>query len=744
MTQESGDYTPDKDIKLHSENAIKLICKPFQSHEAGSPEWFKNASDDYARNNIAEDDRVVVLLMQNGRAGGRSNALAVLDFGGMTSSAIDDDFRQWADPEASGDAAGVQGGHGNGGKCYMTQMFEDRSYLHTVKNGLGNVYGTVGGSILLGYFPDRAAGNDFAVPDVKAELDRALGEIDLRVSDLPPAALGALERRQGFTLVVGRGGKGWGSRVPYQQVMAELVEHPQMRMTLEMCSVYAVAGGRLENDGKPLTLPEIPPLPGGETPRVIDIPELLGDPVTGTEFSTTNNGATPPGTLTLKTSDRNMWRGAKKSRHNIVYKAQSGYIGYKPVTDFDVTSTYRDRIYGDCELLSLEPAKMNDRAALAVTPLVRAVEAWIAAEIEKYAKEFEARDRRKHDQEEKDALSQINAALDSWKNHLLDKVLTGDGSGDDHGGGGGGGGAGGLKAGVPARIAIDLSYQRAGVGVAARPHLKMYDATGEQIRPTAVTWTSDNLTVATVDDDIRVLTAHGPGTATLYCETFDKKLRSNSITIEVVDIDTISLEPETVEVPVGSRRRIVATCHLKDGRDLTDVALMWTENDPTVAQVSAAGMVFGFTVGTTGVLASDDRVDADDSVDVTVIPDEGGGDRGSGYPRVLISEIDPDPDTSEDVTLSPDDPPVYQRVHDVERNIWWINSAAPLARLYLAEPFGAESREWRIYHIERYIDGSCRSRCRRVPRPRTLWTSATGPGAGASARPRSRSPLPRA
>ncbi len=81
---------------------------------------------------------------------------------------------------------------------------------------------------------------------------------------------------------------------------------------------------------------------------------------------------------------------------------------------------------------------------------------------------------------------------------------------------------------------------------------------------------------------------------------------------------------------------------------------MWTENDPTVAQVSAAGIVFGFMVGATEVLASDDRVDADDSVNITVIPGEGGGDRGSGYPRVLISDIDPDPDTGEDVTLSPE------------------------------------------------------------------------------------------
>ena len=89
----------------------------------------------------------------------------------MTSSVIDHEFRHWADPDASrreGDiVADVQGGHGNGGKCYMTQMFEDRAYLHTVKNGLGNVYGTVGGSIHLGYFPDRTSGKDFAVPDVQ-------------------------------------------------------------------------------------------------------------------------------------------------------------------------------------------------------------------------------------------------------------------------------------------------------------------------------------------------------------------------------------------------------------------------------------------------------------------------------------------------------------------------------------------------------------------------------------------------
>ena len=206
-------------------------------------------------------------------------------------------------------------------------------------------------------------------------------------------------------------------------VAGDLVQHPQMRMTLEMCSVYAVVQKKLYNDGEPLDLPEITPLPGAEEPRVLEIPEALVDPNSGRFVSTTANKTYPRGTLTLRTSEIRMRRGGKKSRHNIVYKAQSGYIGYKAVASFDVTSTYRDRIYGDCILMALEPAKMNERAALASTPLVRALENWISQEIEIYAKEFEERDRRRHDQEEKDALAQINAALDTWKNHLLEKVF---------------------------------------------------------------------------------------------------------------------------------------------------------------------------------------------------------------------------------------------------------------------------------------------------------------------------------
>jgi hypothetical protein len=698
-------YTPDDDIKLHNENAIKLLCQPYQNHESGLAEWPKNAADEYVRTDAPEDERVIVLIMQNGRTHGPSNAIGCLDFSGMTSATIENDFRHWADPEAArrgGDDINVQGGHGNGGKCYMTQMFEDRAYIYTVKGGLGNVYGTAGGSIKLGYFPDRKSGKDFAVKDVKAELGKALGELGLTLSDLPPVARTVLEKREGFTLVVGRGAKGYNPRVPAVQLLGDLIEHTQMRRTLELCSVYAVVQRRLYNHGKPLKLPEIPPLPGAEEPRIIAIPEMLVDPVSGAEVSTTNAGADPAGTLTLRTSGTRMFR--RRARHIISYKAKSGYVGYKPVTEFDVSSSYRERIYGECQLMALESVKMNDRGALAASPLVRAVEHWISEEIEKYAKEFEARDRRKQDQEEKDALAQINAALDTWKNKLLDKVFGGsEGPGE-------GPGDGGPPPPPPpprgevARIELSLAYYRAGMGVAMRPKLNAFDASDKPVRAPAVMWTSDNEAVASVDDAIRVINTNALGEAHLHCETFDKKITSNSVKLEVVDIASIRLDPETIELPVGSRRHLIATCLLTSGEEANDVALIWLESNSSVARVSASGMVFGFAEGTTDVTASDDRVSADNSVVVTVLPGETGGGSKSGYPRVLISDNDPDPDTGEPVILSPDDPPVHQRPHDVERNIWWINSASPLARLYLEDEFGPESREWRIYHIDRYVD----------------------------------------
>ena len=118
-------------------------------------------------------------------------------------------------------------------------------------------------------------------------------------------------------------------------------------------------------------------------------------------------------------------RDRKKQRHNIIYKTQSGYIGYIPVIELGVQSSYSNHIYGECNLQSLESFKKNEISRLANIPLTPAVESFISQKVQEYSKEFEAQDRRKYDQEAKNAISKINEALDKWKNMFLKEFLQG-------------------------------------------------------------------------------------------------------------------------------------------------------------------------------------------------------------------------------------------------------------------------------------------------------------------------------
>lgn len=701
-------YTPDEDVKVHEEGAIRLICRAYQSHEDGLPELLKNSADAYAREDAPEAKRVIVVIFDHGHKDRRSS-ISCVDFSGMTSQVIEDNFRIWADPEAArrgSKAAQIQGGHGNGGKCYMTQMFDDFAVIRTVRSRLGNRYGVVAGSVKFGYVPDRARGRDFPVADLRNELDRVLGAVGCSIRSLPPGAHEALKLADGFTLVTGVGPKGHGQKIPVSQLISNLQEHPQTMRTLELCKVFVIVNGQLHSAGAQLTLPGIPPIEGAEKARILPIPEGLTDPVADQDVSTTAEGKLPAGTLILRTSNVSM-RWSRKSRHVIIYKAESGYIGYDLVSSYDVESPYRDRIYGECVLESLEPYKQNDRSALAKSPLTRALRALIAKKIEEYAKEFEARDRQRYRQEESNTISRMNEALDRWKNRFLRELMKGlwgpggDGSHDRE--------RNALPSGRPVKMDLTFSYPRAGRGVAFRPSLGFYDEAGREIRSVPYKWMSDDNNIAMVDEDLMVINTFSYGKTGIYAETLDGKLKSNKVPLEVVRIEEIRIVPPEVEVSAGSRYKLQAVCRLTSGDETSEVYLEWVENDSNVARVSSAGLVYAFSPGQTEVYAMDDKCTSGSAV-VRVAVSEGrdkGGRKGRGFPRVLVSgEFDRDPETNEYVHFSRDDPPVYQRPQDVDRNIWWINSAAPLARLYLdtSKDYGYQSREWRMYHLERYVD----------------------------------------
>ena len=214
---------------------------------------------------------------------------------------------------------------------------------------------------------------------------------------------------------------------------------------------------------------------------------------------------------------------------------------------------------------------------------------------------------------------------------------------------------------------------------------------------------SSDWAVATVDPDLNMITTHSPGTTTISAACKDSGLQSNSVVLEVLDINSIDLSPTEVEVRAGSRQPITATIHTRDGRHWEGGYLVWTEDNREIISVGSSGMVFALTPGRSTVVAGDNQTIASTPTQVTVIEaDEQGKDGGSGFPQILLSEIDQDPFGEEAPTFSQAEPPVHQRPQDVDHNIWWINMASPLARRYFSNR--ARSKEWRVYHLERYIE----------------------------------------
>ncbi len=700
----SFSYSPDNTLRVHQRGAIQLLCLPFQSHENGLPEWLKNAADAYTRENAAESRRVIVVIFDYGRSD-TPPSISCLDFCGMTSSAIENRFRVWADPTAArkgtrGNA--IQGGHGNGGKAYMAQMFDEHAIIHTVRHGKGNHYGVGGGTFRFGYIPNRPGGRDVAVLDVQSDLARSLEPVGCAFHALPEAAQAALEESQGYTLITGVGPKGYRAKIPVRQLVTTLQQHPQMIRTLELCGVYVVVKGKVYNRGKALTPPAITPIEGAEAPRVIPIPPVLVDPVTNERVNTADEAG--GGQVVLRTSKASMrW---KKMRHNIVYAAQSGYIGYVPVSELEVQSAYRNHLFGECRLAALEPFKQNERARLATSPLTRAVERFVAAQIEQYAREFEEGDLRKYDQAEKSALIRMNEALDQWKNRCLNTIRKAHWRENR-------GNVKGPRLRLPlgrlSRIEITLDHRRAGLGVAIRPRLRCYDADGWQIRKPSFRWKSSNSKVLRVEENNTLFTV-GTGQATLRAVTLDGDWRSNGLRLRVVEVEEIRVSPSAIEMTPGGRHELDVECRLSNGERTSGIFLAWDQSDADIARVSPSGIVYGGRPGATEVFVGDTNCSVSEPVTVRVLGAADKRDRdvpGQGYPVVLISgEVDSDPETKEHVHFGPDDPPVCQRAEDVERNVWWINSAAPLAQLYLdsSSGYGYHSREWRIYHLERYVE----------------------------------------
>ena len=122
------------------------------------------------------------------------------------------------------------------------------------------------------------------------------------------------------------------------------------------------------------------------------------------------------------------------------------------------------------------------------------------------------------------------------------------------------------------------------------------DATDKSLR-----WESTDDNVATVND-YGIVKAVGPGACIVYAFSSDGRVRAGcSITSkrESVAVESIILEPASVELEVGESVTVKATVLPEDA---TDKSLKWDIADQVVAGVGSSGRVTGRSVGKTTLI----------------------------------------------------------------------------------------------------------------------------------------------
>ena len=157
------------------------------------------------------------------------------------------------------------------------------------------------------------------------------------------------------------------------------------------------------------------------------------------------------------------------------------------------------------------------------------------------------------------------------------------------------------------------------------------DAAGNALSGRVVTWSSSNQAIATVAGT-GLVTAVAAGSATITA-TSEGQAGSATITV-LAPVASISLSDTALALVPGAADTIVATLRNAAGDTLLNRTIQWTSSAPTVATVSANGVIAALAVGSTRISASVEGKNAEATVSVR----SGGVVQASGTSRLATAD----------------------------------------------------------------------------------------------------------
>lgn len=207
-------------------------------HPKGIAEWLKNSADAYATAGVRDDEQFILLRFRLGQPKSQS-VFECIDFVGCTKDDIEDALKIWGSPTASkkGTTIATFGGHGNGGKFYMRQMFRTARMI-TYQNGLLNLFGF-----------DEKHRYGFVRDYVNraTSLEDALAFADIGDLDIPSEVRARWRRNRkkaGFSVVHGNHPSRFSGRSTVETILEGLRFHPQARRLLRHKRVIVLRHGQ--------------------------------------------------------------------------------------------------------------------------------------------------------------------------------------------------------------------------------------------------------------------------------------------------------------------------------------------------------------------------------------------------------------------------------------------------------------------------------------------------------------------
>jgi hypothetical protein len=409
----------------YDDHFLDLIGNSFNfSHEKGMAEWLKNSVDAYLRIQASDDEQTIIFRFYDGR----DSVLRIecVDFVGMTAVDINKALKRWGDPKAAKRGLNVKvfGGHGNGGKFYMRQMFKE-SYFVTFIKGKLNIFG---------FNKYKKYGFAHGYKNKKCTWKEALKIADIKEAEIPENKLKLLSSdKTGFTVVKGLSPKKIvGKTIPVRRTIERFIFHPQARRPLKFCKVHISYNGKVII--QKLQMEKILTYEGFDGPFEYVMPKELKFEESGKQHTVKMaDSKYAAGKLVLHTSATPFGHGSNnKAELNCVdITGEVGVLASYRIHELGFLKNYPQAqfIYGECECPILERENVNciqnDREKLVPDSMeTKALLSWIAEKVDDLSAKIAESEEKKKQKADYKATQGFNDILNKWKDQFMSKIFA--------------------------------------------------------------------------------------------------------------------------------------------------------------------------------------------------------------------------------------------------------------------------------------------------------------------------------